>query len=121
MSVKKPYKKSIELAKKIAKERDGYICVKCGKSKDNGWQIHGSHIKGVGAHPRLAVEPRNIKALCATCHRWWHSSPTDSGKWFRETFPEWAEELDELCKIERDMKKPDYQKVYEELKKLSTG
>jgi len=92
MKIKRPYRKAIELAKKLAKERDGYTCLRCGRSKQGGYQIQGSHIFGIGAHPRLAAEILNIKALCASCHRWWHSSPQESGKWFREKYPDWYKE-----------------------------
>lgn len=112
--IKKPYSKCVDLAKKIAKARDGYMCLRCGRSLQGGFQIHGSHILGTGAHPRLAANPRNIKALCSTCHRWWHSAPTESGKWFKEKFPEWNAEIEKLKKDEG--KKPDYNKLYYELK-----
>lgn len=108
------YKHCIALAKKIAKIRDGYKSVKSGR-KD--CQLHGSHILGVGAHPKMAVYPLNIKTLTAREHFWWHSAPTESGKWFTTTFPEWAEELEELRKkVEGDLKKPNYEKKYLELK-----
>lgn len=115
--VKKPYSKCIELAKKIAKSRDGYKCVKCPRSKKNGYQIHGSHIIGVGAEPRMAVMPRNIKALCATHHIWWHSDPTESGEWFKTTFPDWHKELKKIrLELNTTLQKPNYQKMYLELK-----
>jgi len=116
MKIKKPYRHCIELAKKIAKERDGYKSVKSGLTKDTH-QIHGSHILGVGAHPRMAVYPLNIKALTAQEHLWWHSAPTESGFWFKKKFPQWNKELEELRKeVEGNLLKPNYQRIYEELK-----
>ena len=115
--IKKPFKKCVTLAKLIAKERDGYICQKCGKSKKQGYQIQGSHILGVGAHPRLAAEILNIKAMCSQCHRWWHSAPTESGEWFKTKFPDWYKELEILRqKEESSLKKKDWHKMLEELK-----
>jgi len=118
MKIKKPFKKCIEIAKQIAKERDGYKCLKCGRTKEQGWQIHGSHIIGVGASPRMAVYPLNIKALCANCHTsFWHSNPTKSGLWFTKKYPEWAKDLEKLrFKVEGDLKKTNYEKKLVELK-----
>lgn len=111
---KKNRKHCVELAKKVAKERDGYTCVRCGRSKQAGWQIQGSHIKGEGAYPNLSYISKNIKALCADCHRWWHSAPTDSGIWFKEKFPEWYEEIKSLTR--EPVGQPDYNKIFLELK-----
>ena len=113
---KKPYKACIALAKKIAKARDGHKSVKSGITGEVK-QLHGSHILGIGAHPKMAVYPLNIKTLTSREHRWWHSAPTESGEWFVKAFPEWAEELEELRKkVENSTKKPDYQLIYQELK-----
>lgn len=114
--IKKPYKKCIVEAKRIAKDRDDNQCKRCGKIDG---QIHGSHIFGVGAYPKLAVYPLNIKALCSHCHRWWHSTPTESGEWFRSTYPDWWEELEALRKEkEGSLQKINYQKLYYELKEM---
>jgi hypothetical protein len=88
-------KKSLELAKKIAVIRDGGICQKCGRSKDAGYQIHGSHILSVGGHPALCATLKNIKALCATCHApgykgSWHDDPGGNlapDGWFHKKYP----------------------------------
>ena len=90
-------KKATELAKKIAVIRDGGTCQKpgCGRSKDTGYQIHGSHILSVGAHPALCAELKNIKALCATCHSpgfkgSWHEDPAGNlapDGWFHKKYP----------------------------------
>jgi len=113
--IKKPYRRCIELAKKIAKARDGYKSVKSGRSD---CQMHGSHILGVGAHPRMAVYPLNIKTLTAQEHLWWHSAPTESGEWFKNKFPEWIKELEKLrFEVEGDLKKTNYEIKLEELKK----
>lgn len=82
-------KKCVERAKKIALERDGFQCQKCGKKKSAGWRIEASHVFPEGAYHSLSADPENIKALCSWCHiRWWHSVPTEAGVWFREKFPD---------------------------------
>lgn len=111
---KKNRKHCVELAKKIAKQRDGYRCLWCGRD-ENSVQIQGSHIKGEGAYPNLSYLPRNIKALCAECHRRWHSAPTDSAQWFKEKYPDWYEEIQALAR--EPVGKPDYDAIYTDLKK----
>ena len=87
-------KKRVEEAKKIALERDSYSCQKCGKSKEAGYAIHGSHVYPEGTYHNISADPLNIKALCYQCHfNWWHKHPTEAGLWFRKTFPERYEYL----------------------------
>lgn len=112
--VKKTRKHCTELAKTVAKTRDKFTCLRCGASKANGAQIQGSHIKGTGAYPNLSYYTINIKALCASCHRWWHSAPTDSGVWFRKKFPKWYKVIKGLTCL--PVGKQDYNKIYESLK-----
>lgn len=108
-------KEAVELAKKIAKQRDEYTCVTCGKSADQGYQIHGSHILPESKFHRLSVEPLNIMAQCFKCHSLWHEHPKGQG-WFDEMYPT---RLKDLFKLQSDLEsciKPDYQKIYEDLK-----
>ena len=69
----------------VVKERDGYICQKCGK-KCSGQGAHWSHI-----YSRQRFSMRwlllNAICLCAGCHRWWHDNPTESGVWFKDKWP----------------------------------
>lgn len=109
--VKKSRKHCTELAKKIARTRDK-LCLKCGKGPELA-QMQGSHIKGTGAYPNLSYNPRNIKCLCAECHRWWHSAPTESGLWFAEKYPEWHKEIQEMAK--QPVGKHDYNEIYADL------
>ena len=85
-----PKKTAIELAKKVAKERDGYVCQKCGKSRDGGWTMHGSHIMPV-SWSGTAADPENIICLCATCHSMGktsaHDDPVNFGRWFDAKYP----------------------------------
>lgn len=104
--------KAVEFAKLIAKHRDNYRCVKCGKSAEQGYQIHGSHIFPEGKYHAMSFLTENIKALCARCHMDWHENPLDTG-WFIEKFPDRYKKLKKMS-ISND--KPDYKKAYEELK-----
>jgi predicted kinase len=45
-------------------ERDGYRCQSCGC----GGRLEVDHIKPVRTHPELSYEPRNLQALCPSCH-----------------------------------------------------
>lgn len=116
---KKTRKNCVEIAKKIAKARDKR-CVRCGAGPMNA-QMQGSHIKGEGAYPNLSYNPRNIKCLCASCHFWWHSVPTESGHWFRTKFPEWHDEIVGMTR--EPVGQQDYNAIYknlcEQLKLLS--
>ena len=86
-------KKCVGWAKLKAKERDNYICQKCGK-KVEGANAHGSHIYNEGAHRVMAAEIENILCMCYYCHiNWWHKSPVEAADWFKEKFPELAEKL----------------------------
>lgn len=108
----KKRKHCVSKAIEVAKARDKYTCKRCGRSKPTV-QIQGSHIKGEGAYPNLSYNPRNIMAKCADCHRWWHSVPTESGLWFKETHPEWYEEIRILAR--EPVGKHDYDIIYKNL------
>ena len=123
--IKKPYSKCVEMAKKIAKLTGEYKCLRCGvldRSVGGNKQIHGSHLFGVGSHPKMATYPINIKCLCATCHKWWHSTPLESGEWFKIDYNDWYHLADdlriELEENERGTIVIDYQERYWELKKV---
>lgn len=45
-------------------ERDGFRCKGCGC----GGRLEVDHIKPVRTHPELSYEPRNLQALCPSCH-----------------------------------------------------
>lgn len=106
-------KKLVERAKKIAIERDGGICQRCGKSKISGWQIHGSHVFPEGKYHGMSVNTENIKALCAQCHMWWHENPLASSEWFRGKFPV---RYKKLKKLSLKTIIVDWKKEYEDLK-----
>lgn len=87
---KKIKKKCIELAKRIAKEKANYICEKCGRSKMQGWRMHGAHIIPV-EFGNTAADPDNILCLCAKCHSIGresaHENPLEFSRWFEKKIP----------------------------------
>jgi hypothetical protein len=98
-------KKCVKMAKDIAKLKVGYKCEYdgCEKSKENGYQMHGSHIYGENSNKSMSADPDNLLCLCASHHvggMWknstdvsWHESPMEMTEWFRQKFPERAEGL----------------------------
>lgn len=113
-------KKCIELAKKIAKTRDGYKCQRCGKTKEAGWKIDGSHVHPVGLDGRLAADPINIKALCAGCHMKWHEDPVTMGRWYIEMFPDRVWYLNQERLANRKLgtiSRLEWQAIFDDLKK----
>jgi len=123
---KKPSRSKIKkeldkLIKDYVKERDNFVCQKCGK-KVSGTNCHGSHILPVGSHANMQFDPRNIKVLCFHDHRhFWHNNPLEAGEWYRRTFPEnWAY-LEERAKVAPKLMTYQLQEMIIEYKaKLST-
>ena len=103
-------------AKRLAKQRDKYICQKCGK-KVSGSKAHGSHVIPKSRSQLLRFDIMNIKCLCMFCHiRWWHLYPTDSGIWFRETFPDRYKYLERLKNEKKQWKRFELEELYKQLK-----
>ena len=90
-------------------------CVKCGRG--NEYQLHCAHIVS-RFNLRLSYDPRNALCLCSKCHRWWHDSPLESGRWFESTFPQ---NYEYLLKTKNETEKPDYTEVVESLKLLNSN
>lgn len=97
-------KKCVAWAKDAAKTRDNYTCQHCGKTRDSGWAIHGSHILPEGAYVSMSADVDNIIALCATCHiggfnrggsrvKSWHGDPMYFAEWFNKRWPGRYQEL----------------------------
>lgn len=96
--------RGVEIAKKIAKHRDNYTCQRCGREKLVGISCQGSHVIAVSQDGRLAMDPLNIKTLCAQCHLWWHENPMDSREWFIEVFPNrWFDHLEPVRVVNRGL------------------
>ena len=107
-------KKAVELAKKIAKERDGYVCQRCNKEV-KGANAHGSHVFTAKAYPSISADPLNIKCLCYYCHfNWWHKEIMEAKDWFIKKFPERYEYLLEA----KNNSGLDYETVFNDLKKM---
>jgi hypothetical protein len=110
--------KCIELAKKIAKERAGYKCEKCYRTKEEGWQMHGAHVIPVW-YAQTAADPNNILCLCAKCHSLGHDSAHDHPHqfvlWYEEKFPGKYEELWKKANLSG---KVDWISVLDQLKEL---
>lgn len=84
-----------KLVKQFVKDRDNYTCQYCGKHLE-GSNCHASHVIPVSAGSKLKFDPLNLKVLCYHHHlNWWHKHPIESAAWFRETFPDRYEYLQE--------------------------
>jgi hypothetical protein len=51
----------------MIRERDGWMCQFCGRTKAQGWQIDCAHIYG-RRDVMLRTDPDNALALCRRCH-----------------------------------------------------
>lgn len=125
-------KKCVAKAKELAKKRDGYKCQYdgCGKSKANGWQMHGSHCYGEGSNKRMSADVDNIITLCATHHvggMWknakepsWHEDPLTMSEWFRNKYPELAATLKERVRKQHEEVLPaiNWEKKWQEMKDM---
>lgn len=119
--------KSVEIAKTISKIKANYICEKCGKSKAEGWQMHGAHIMPV-TWAKTAAMPENILCLCASCHSMGgnsqHQDPIPFSRWFDNKWPGRYDNLRNLAVSYSQNPKPkmDWDEVLvnlkQELKKL---
>lgn len=77
-----------DIAKRFAKERDGYICQMTGQQVE-GSNAHGSHVIPVSAGNALRWDLDNIKCLSYHSHiNKWHLDPTSSTQWFKDKFPD---------------------------------
>lgn len=125
-------KKCVDVAKKIAKERDGHRCCYCGVGKPQR-QVHSHHFFHEGLNKSMSADVDNLVTLCVNHHQGgfmmasgrlmgshgfnFHNSPTESTLWFIEKFPERYKTLKErsqktiVCTLQM------WKNKYEELKK----
>lgn len=75
-----------DCARKICFARDHDTCIKCGLGPPHVL-IQWAHVKTRGVIS-LRWDSANNMTLCAGDHLWWHQHPSESGPWFKETFPE---------------------------------
>lgn len=82
-------KACVKIAKDIAKHKAGYHCefvdengVRCHRKAENGYQMHGSHIKCEASHKSMSANPENLQCHCAGHHTGmgnvtpnWHKDP----------------------------------------------
>lgn len=118
MKVKSPTwyrKKCVDRAKKDAKERDNYICQKCGKTV-SGMNAHGSHIYNEGTYRSMSADVDNILTFCYYCHiYWWHKNPIEASEWFKKKFPELYKVL---RKRSQTIKTVNWKQRYEQMPRL---
>jgi len=109
-STKATKKKAIDLAKKICRLEG--ICLKCGRTKAQGWRIHAHHIIPV-TFGHTAALTSNLICLCAACHSTGghaaHQNPIEFSNWFNESFPG---KYDVLRTIAHNKSKVDWNLVY---------
>lgn len=93
-SSKRKQKQALDLSLKAEMlERDGYMCVRCGK----GHSLQASHVYPKGRYPSLRHNLNNVLTLCNGCHLfWWHRNPLEAADWFREKWPDRAIILSQL-------------------------
>ena len=89
-------------------DRDGNRCVRCGSVEWLQW----SHV-----YTRrilcLRWDLRNSKVLCASCHRWWHDNPAESGPWWRAWVGD--EIATDLARIRKELPDVDMESLREQL------
>jgi hypothetical protein len=54
------------------------VCQRCGKTG----RLECSHIFS-RRHQGTRYDPGNAKALCFTCHRYWHENPIEAVEWLK--------------------------------------
>ena len=72
-----------DLARQLCFYRDCFKCIRCGTPEAVQW----AHVKTRGV-VGLRWDLQNNMTLCKGDHLWWHLHPSESGPWFKETFPE---------------------------------
>ncbi len=119
-------KKCVTIAKHIARLVVGEKCEHCGRTKAQGWQMHGAHIYPEGVYKGMSADIDNILCLCAQCHTggfWknsnkksWHEDPMYFADWFREKYPERAKLLKERSLTTISLYKQFWEEKLEKLK-----
>lgn len=57
---------AVNALRRAEDEAKGYACISCGTANPVQW--HAGHYLSRGAHPELALEPRNIHRQCSQCN-----------------------------------------------------
>lgn len=99
-----------DLWSRVVRTRDGWRCRKCGRARDEGYQMHAAHVLGRGRASKLRYHVGNGVTLCFPCHRWFDTHRGRDGeaeRWVREVLGE--EDWTELLMLERIVKRADPQ------------
>jgi len=112
---------------KCIREAADHTCLRCGIRKpptgtrgSDGMEC--SHVYS-RTHRTIRWDKNNAKCLCTSCHAWWHSNPTESGKWYENLVGEnflvlLREKRDNRMKVPK-LEEKDIAKHYrQELKEL---
>ena len=54
---------------RVVFKRDGAICVDCNRTRFDGVQLHGDHVKPRSKYPELALDPDNVVIRCEICNK----------------------------------------------------
>ena len=106
-------KKKVDLVfKKFIRLRDGK-CLRCGTTQ----ALHASHTIPVSHGNRLRYDEENVITLCFHCHKaWWHAYPTESGKWFKKTFPKKHKYIERVKNERKKFTIEELQELYDHYK-----
>ena len=63
------YKAEWRALRKLAAERYGLICCKCGRENSRKFPINFDHVKPRKFFPELALEIENLQPLCGPCNK----------------------------------------------------
>ncbi len=112
--LQKMHDKCWAMAKKIIYLRDYGQCQYC-FNLVKGANAHTSHVFPKSTHGAIRYDLLNLKLLCYHHHiNWWHKNPIESGKWFKEAFPDRMVYLEKMPRL-RSYRVSDLQEILEEL------
>src|SRR3990167_11059828 len=120
------FKKVLELAKKIVRERDKFCRAKGQGRTKNGYELpcwgylQASHIKPEGLYRHLACDLDNMIGMCTNHHLyWWHKDIQEAAQWCENYIgkEKWRD-LQERGRKNILVDKVFLQKKYEELNKI---
>lgn len=93
--------------RKMVLECDNWTCQKCGKTVEDGAELHCHHINPVSMEPMLSADLENCVTLCKQCHQEVHKMPGCG-------YSELRCSNDEKIKAEYEASKEEYLKIDEE-------
>lgn len=92
--------KATRLHSEFVRRRAGFVCERCGKTRDEG-QIQCAHI--ISRHMTATrTDENNAFALCASCHWYFGKWPIEFAKWIYDMIGE--AEYERLAQKARDGK-----------------